>query len=57
MAPALGPAGLAATGALFAGLALAACTSAQSQMDTGGAMLPRPEVVIIDRFAAAADEV
>jgi Domain of unknown function (DUF4410) len=53
----LRPAGLAATGALFAGLALAACTSAQSQMETGGAMLPRPDVVIVDQFAAAADEV
>jgi len=44
--------------AAFAGLALlAACTSAQSQMETAGEMLPRPQVVIVDTFAASPDEV
>jgi hypothetical protein len=37
--------------------ALAACTSAQSQMETGAQTLPRPQVVIVDRFAVAPDEV
>ena len=51
-------AGFVPKAALFAGLALlAACTSAQSEMETGGAMLPRPQVVIVERFAAAPDEV
>ena len=36
---------------------LAACTSAQSQMETDAAMLPRPQVVIVDTFAASPDEV
>jgi hypothetical protein len=36
---------------------LAACTSAQSQMETADQMLPRPQVVIVDSFAAAPDEV
>jgi hypothetical protein len=42
----------------LAGLvALAACTSTQSQMDTAGEMMPAPQVVIVDRFAVSADEV
>jgi hypothetical protein len=36
---------------------LAACTSAQSTMETGGEMMPRPEVVIVDTFATSPDEV
>ena len=36
---------------------LGACTSAESQMETGAAMLPRPQVVIVDTFAASANEV
>ena len=36
---------------------LAACTSAESQMETGTAMLPRPQVVIVDTFAASPGEV
>jgi hypothetical protein len=44
--------------AALAGLALlAACTSTQSQVETGSAMLPRPQVVIVDTFAASPDEV
>jgi Domain of unknown function (DUF4410) len=44
--------------AAFAGmLVLAACTSSQSQMETSGEMLPRPQVVIVDTFAASPDEV
>jgi hypothetical protein len=44
--------------AAFAGLALlAACTSAESQMETAGEMQPRPEIVIVDTFAASPDEV
>ena len=36
----------------FMGLAvLAACTSTESQMETGAAMLPAPQVVIVDSFA------
>ena len=46
------------TVAAIAGLALlAACTSTQSQVETGGAMLPKPQVVIVDTFAASPDEV
>ncbi|MGH6898856.1 MAG: DUF4410 domain-containing protein [Geminicoccaceae bacterium] len=42
----------------LAGLAvLAACTSTQSEVETGSAMLPRPQVVIVDTFAAAPGEV
>jgi Domain of unknown function (DUF4410) len=42
----------------FAGLAvLVGCTSAQSTIETGGATLPRPEVVIVDTFAFAPDQV
>jgi hypothetical protein len=36
---------------------LAACTSAQSQMETGSATLARPQVVIVDTFATSPDEV
>jgi Domain of unknown function (DUF4410) len=36
---------------------LAACTSTQSQMETGSATLPRPQVVIVDTFATSANEV
>ena len=49
---------LMAKAAAFAGLAvLAACTSAQSQMETAGEMLPEPQVVIVDTFAVSPDEV
>jgi Domain of unknown function (DUF4410) len=42
----------------LAGLAvLAACTSAQSTMETTDAMLPQPQVVIVDTFAVAPDQV
>lgn len=41
----------------LAGLAaLAACTAAQSQMETAQ-MLPRPQVVVVDTFAVSPDEV
>jgi Domain of unknown function (DUF4410) len=43
--------------ALAALALLAACTSAQSQIETGGQMLPRPEVVIVESFAVSPDEV
>jgi Domain of unknown function (DUF4410) len=44
--------------AALAGLALlAACTSAQSEIETGGAMLPRPQLVVVQTFAASPDEV
>ena len=36
---------------------LAACTSTESQMETGAATLPRPQVVIVDTFATSASEV
>jgi Domain of unknown function (DUF4410) len=36
---------------------LAACTSTESEVETGGAMLPRPQVVIVDTFAASPAEV
>jgi Domain of unknown function (DUF4410) len=36
---------------------LAACTSAQSQMETAGEMMPAPQVVIVDTFSASPDEV
>jgi hypothetical protein len=53
-----GVAGFLPKGVALAGLAvLAACTSAQSQMETAGQMLPRPQVVIVERFAASPDEV
>lgn len=41
-----------------AGLALlAACTSADSQMDTAGEMLPQPQVVVVETFATSPDQV
>jgi len=41
-----------------AGLAmLAACTSAQSEIETGAAMLPRPSLVVVETFAVSPDEV
>jgi Domain of unknown function (DUF4410) len=41
-----------------AGLALlAACTSTRSEVETGDARLPRPEVVIVERFATSSAEV
>jgi hypothetical protein len=44
--------------AAFMGLAiLAACTSAESQMETASRTLPRPQVVIVDTFATSPDEV
>jgi Domain of unknown function (DUF4410) len=44
--------------AALAGLALlAACTSAQSEIETGGAMLPRPTLVVVQTFAVSPDEV
>ncbi len=44
--------------AAVAGLALlAACTSSQSGTDTAGAMSAPPELVIVQEFAAAPDEV
>ena len=44
--------------AALLGLAmLAACTSAQSQMETADEMLPRPQVVVVDTFAFAPDQV
>jgi Domain of unknown function (DUF4410) len=42
----------------FAGLALlAACTSAQNTMETTEAALPQPQVVIVETFAVAPDQV
>jgi hypothetical protein len=46
--PALALAGLAA---------VAACTSAQGQMETADRTLPRPQVVVVDSFAVSPDEV
>ena len=44
--------------AALAGLAvLAACTSTQGEVETGDAMLPRPQVVIVERFATSPAEV
>jgi hypothetical protein len=44
--------------AAFAGLALlAACTSAQSTIEATGETMPRPQVVIVDTFAASPDDV
>jgi hypothetical protein len=45
------------TAALAGMVVLAACTSSQSQIETAGEMLPRPQVVIVDTFAASPDEV
>ncbi len=55
----LDPTKLASRTAALAGLALlaAACTSSHSQIETEGAMMPQPSVVIVDRFAVSADEV
>ena len=40
------------------GLTLAsACTSTESQVETGGQMLPRPAVVVVDTFAVSPSEV
>ena len=42
----------------LAGLAvLAACTSTQDEVETGDAVLPRPQIVVVDTFAASPDEV
>jgi hypothetical protein len=43
--------------ALAALALLAACTSAQSQIETAGETLPRPQVVLVDTFAVSPDEV
>lgn len=44
--------------AALVGLALlAACTSAQSEIETGSAMLPRPTLVVVETFAVAPGEV
>jgi hypothetical protein len=42
---------------LFALALLAACTSGSSVDDTAGATLPRPQLVVVQDFAAAPDEV
>jgi hypothetical protein len=36
---------------------LAACTSAQSTMETSDVMLPKPQLVVVDTFAVSPDEV
>jgi hypothetical protein len=36
---------------------LAACTSTESQVESDAAMLPRPQIVVVDTFAASPDEV
>ena len=36
---------------------MAGCTSSSSQVETGGAMLPRPQVVVVQDFAVAPGEV
>jgi hypothetical protein len=43
--------------ALAALTVLAACTSAQGQMETADRTLPRPQVVVVDTFAVSPDEV
>jgi hypothetical protein len=44
--------------AALAGLAfLAACTSTESQIETGGQIYPRPQVVLVDTFATSPGEV
>jgi Domain of unknown function (DUF4410) len=46
------------TAAALMGMAiLAACTSTQSQVESDAAMLPRPQIVVVDTFAASPDEV
>jgi hypothetical protein len=50
--------GLPAKVSALAGLALlAACTSTQSQMTTGGQMFARPQLVVVENFAVSPDEV
>jgi hypothetical protein len=49
---------LARAAAAIAGMALlAACTSAQSQIETTAQMLPQPQLVVVDTFATSAEEV
>ena len=49
MRPLLGPAGFMPKAIAIAGLAaLAACTSAQSTMETSAEMMPRPQVVVVE---------
>jgi Domain of unknown function (DUF4410) len=49
---------LTARAVALAGLAaLAACTSAQGQMETTDTMLPAPQVVIVETFAVSPDQV
>jgi hypothetical protein len=43
--------------ALLGLMLVSACTSMQNQAEPGAAMLPRPQVVIVDTFAASPDEV
>jgi len=43
--------------AVLAALVLAACTSTQSDIETSGAKLPRPDLVVVQTFAASAEEV
>ena len=45
------------TAALVGLAVLAACTSTQSQVEPDAAMLPRPQIVVVDTFAASPDEV
>jgi hypothetical protein len=45
------------TAAIVGFALLAACTSTESQVATGSATLARPQVVIVDTFATAPDEV
>ena len=42
------------TAALVGLAVLAACTSTESQMEPDAAMLPRPQIVVVDTFAASA---
>jgi hypothetical protein len=58
MRPLLGLAGFMPKALALAGLAaLAGCTSAQSTTETSAEMMPRPQVVVVERFAASPDEV
>jgi hypothetical protein len=43
--------------ALLALILLGGCTSTQSQIQTGGQVLPRPAVVVVDSFAVSLTEV
>ena len=55
---AVGAARAALGAAALLGLMLAsACTSTQSEVETGGQMLPRPAVVVVDTFAISPTEV